>query len=171
MKSANYNKKEFATLIQDNQGLIHKVTFVYADNPVDREDLFQEICLQLWKSNSLFRKESKFSTWAYRIALNTAINYLRKKKRSIKYEKLNDSHQFTLPSSGENEELGLMYAAISNLNRIDKAIIFLWLEEKNYDEISEITGISKSNVSVKLVRIKRKLQEMILTKTKMNHGR
>ncbi len=164
MKSKGYDKNEFVSLIKQNQGLIHKITYVYADNPADREDIFQEICLQLWKSNSSFRRESKFSTWVYRIALNTAINFIRKQKSSLKFELLKDSYHYTTLSIGDNDDVKQLYSSISRLNRIDKAVILLWLEEKTYDEISEITGISKSNVSVKLVRIKRKLQEMILEK-------
>lgn len=164
MKSEGYSKSEFAELIEQNQALIHKITFVYADIPADREDIFQEICLQLWKSNASFRKESKFSTWMYRIALNTAINFIRKQKSSIKFEVLKDSYNYSTSGMVDNEDIKHLYRSISKLNRIDKAIILLWLEEKTYEEISEITGISKSNVSVKLVRIKRKLQEMILEK-------
>ena len=81
-------KMNFSRMIVGNQKIIHKITFIYADNPVDREDLFQEICLQIWKSHSSFNKAAQFSTWVYRIALNTAINYIRSKKRRIKPETL-----------------------------------------------------------------------------------
>lgn len=161
MNSKNQNKKEFSKLIEKNQGIIHKISLIYTNSLVDRQDLFQEICLQLWKSFSNFRNESSFSTWMYRIALNTAINNIRKKKNGLSFETLNDTHVFT-ETKDEDDNIKLLYKSIARLNRIDKAIILLWLEEKDYEEIASIIGISKSNVSVKLVRIKRKLEETVL---------
>lgn len=130
MKQQKQNKKEFSELIKNNQRIIHKITFIYADSPVDREDLFQEICLQLWKSYSGFRKESQFSTWMYRVALNTAISTVRKKKNSFAFEPLKDYTQVPDKSTNEKENVKQLYNAISKLNRIDKAIILLWMEEK-----------------------------------------
>ena len=161
MNSKKRNRKEFSELIEKNQRLIHKVTFVYTNSVVEREDLFQEICLQLWKSYANFRHESQFSTWMYRVALNTAISTVRKKRNSFAFEPLQNESQIQAETSGEKENVKQLYGAISKLNSIDKAIILLWLEEKNYDEIAAIMGITKSNVSVKLVRIKRKLEELI----------
>ena len=82
MKPQQQDKKKFSALIQKNQALIHKVTLVYANSPADRDDLFQEICLRLWKSYADFREESQFCTWMYRVALNTAISTVRKRKNS-----------------------------------------------------------------------------------------
>nr|WP_319510619.1 sigma-70 family RNA polymerase sigma factor [uncultured Draconibacterium sp.] len=161
MKNRIVNKTEFSQLIEQHQAIIHKITMVYADGRSNREDLFQEICLQLWRSYPNFRSESKFSTWMYRVALNTAISDIRKKKTDIHFEQLHDNDRLQTETSDEKEQEKLLYQAISKLNRIDKAIILLWLEEKSYDEIAAILGISKTNVSVKLVRIKRKLEEMI----------
>ncbi len=161
MNSQKQNKREFSKLIQKNQGIIHKVTLVYTNSVVEREDLFQEICLQLWKSYSNFRNESQFSTWMYRVALNTAISSIRKKKNGFAFESMKDENRLVAEPTEEKENVKLLYRAISKLNQIDKAIILLWLEEKNYEEIASIMGISKSNVSVKLVRIKRKLEELI----------
>ncbi len=160
MNSQKQNKRGFSELIQKNQGIIQKVTFVYANSVVEREDLFQEICLQLWKSYSNFREESKFSTWMYRVALNTAISSIRKKKNGFDFETLKEYHLSAEPPEN-TENVKLLYWAVSKLNGIDKALILLWLEEKNYEEIASIIGITKSNVSVKLVRIKRKLEELI----------
>jgi RNA polymerase sigma-70 factor (ECF subfamily) len=97
----------------------------------------------------------------YRVALNTAISNIRKSKNSFSFEPLRETDRIPDESSDETEQLKLLYSAISKLNRIEKAIILLWLEEKNYEEIASIMGTSKTNVSVKLVRIKRKLEEMI----------
>ena len=161
MNSHKRNKREFSELIKRNQGIIHKVTLVYTNSLVEREDLFQEICLQLWKSYSNFRHESQFSTWMYRVALNTAISNIRKKKLGFVSESVIDDNRLADEPTEEKEGVKLLYESISKLNQIDKAIILLWLEEKNYEEIASIIGITKSNVSVKLVRIKRKLEELI----------
>lgn len=161
MKNRIANKTEFSELIEKHQAIIHKITMVYANGQSNREDLFQEICLQLWRSYPRFRNESKFSTWMYRVALNTAISDIRKKKTDIHFEQLHDNDRLETAPSDEKEQVKLLYLAISKLNRIDKALILLWLEEKSYDEIASILGISKTNVSVKLVRIKQKLEEMI----------
>jgi RNA polymerase sigma-70 factor (ECF subfamily) len=157
----NPNKKEFSELIQKNQRIIHKITMIYANGPADREDLFQEICLQLWKSFPGFREEAQFSTWMYRVALNTAISNFRKRKNFFSFESVREVERIPDETFDETENVKLLYKAISTLNQIDKAIILLWLEEKNYEEIASIMGTSKTNVSVKLVRIKRKLEEMI----------
>jgi RNA polymerase sigma-70 factor (ECF subfamily) len=161
MKKQKPNKKIFSELIIRNQGLIHKITLIYIDNPADREDLFQEICLQLWKSYPNFRQESKFSTWMYRVALNTAISNVRKQKTRVVCEPLANYRQVEAEPDESYDNVLQLYAAVSKLNQIDKAIILLWLEEKSYEEIASITGLSKSNVSVKLMRIKKKLEEMI----------
>ncbi len=161
MKNRIVNKTEFSTLIEKHQAIIHKITMVYANGQSNREDLFQEICLQLWRSYPNFRNESKFSTWMYRVALNTAISTIRKTRTDIHFEQLHDNDRMETETSDEKEQVKLLYRAISKLNRIDKAVILLWLEEKSYDEIASILGISKTNVSVKLVRIKHKLEEMI----------
>lgn len=160
MKSKK-SKQEFSELIEKHQAIIHKVCMVYANGRADREDLFQEICLQLWKSYPNFREEAKFSTWMYRVALNTAISNVRKEKKMRGLEPLRETDKISEDRADEKEKVKLLYRAISKLNRIDKAMILLWLEEKNYEEIAAIMGTSKKNVSVKLVRIKRKLEEMV----------
>lgn len=161
MQNRELNKKAFSELIQKNQAIIHKITRVYENGWADREDLFQEICLQLWLSYPNFREEAKFSTWIYRVALNTAISNIRKKKKNLSFEPLRETDWIPDDSNIEKENVQLLYRAISKLNRIDKAIILLWLEEKNYEEIATIMGTSRTNVSVKLVRIKRKLEKLI----------
>jgi len=153
-------------LIENNQAIIHKITMVYANGRADREDLFQEICLQLWKAYPNFREEAKFSTWMYRVALNTAISTVRKEKNKVAFEPLRETDRISDENTDETEKVKLLYRAISGLNSIDKAMILLWLDEKSYDEIAAIMGTSKSNVSVKLVRIKRKLEELVLETVK-----
>lgn len=161
MQNQKEIEKEFVEQIQKHQGILHKICFVYSKSEVDKEDLYQEIVLQLWKSYPSFRKEAKFSTWMYRVALNTAIT-LNKKAAIFENAKtqLNDEHPIT-EVIDYSEDIKTLYKAISKLSKIEKAIIMLWLEEKAYSEIAEIVGISEKNVSVKLVRSKKKLAKTI----------
>ena len=155
-------RKEFVDILNNHRGLIYKVCHLYCDDPEDRKDLFQEIVLQVWKSLGSFRQESTIGTWMYRIALNTAITHFRKEKRlggkvsltGIDIPDLNDS-------SEKEDQLKELFKAIEDLDRIDKSIILLYLEEKNYEEISEITGLTRTNVGVRLNRIKIKLSNKI----------
>ncbi len=153
---------QFIDLVLENQNIIHKICGVYCYNHQDRQDLYQEIVLQIYKSFDRFRGESSFSTWMYRIALNTAITQRRKRNR------LEQLHDFTdldlLQANMEpnlDEEVKLLYLSIQKLKKTDRAIILLWLEEKSYQDISDITGLTVKNISVKLVRIKRELTEII----------
>lgn len=154
-------QSEFLVLISQHQGIIHRICRVYTDMPQEREDLFQEICLQLWRSYPTFRGDSKFSTWLYRVALNTAIGTIRKKKYLLNTEPLAGLDQAEEHSTSREENRIVLYRAISRLSRIDKAIILLWLEDHQYQEIANIMGVSKSAISVKLVRIRKKLSAMI----------
>jgi RNA polymerase sigma-70 factor (ECF subfamily) len=160
-------EKEFLDLIRVNQGIIHKVTGVYCDNEEDRKDLFQEILAQLWKSYPGFRHESKFSTWMYRIALNTAITSFKKWRRQpVSGASLSlASHQIADDSgSAETDEnIALLKRAINRLTGIEKSIILLFLENKSYEEIADITGITQNYVRVKMNRIKTKLKGFMLS--------
>ncbi|MBN1352924.1 sigma-70 family RNA polymerase sigma factor [candidate division KSB1 bacterium] len=157
-------KTEFVKRITENQGIIHKICNFYCYNAEDRQDLYQEITLQLWKSYPEFRSQSAFSTWMYRIALNTAITMTRKMNifdTLAEHEQLLILQEESESVQELEEDIRILYKAIEKLNKIEKAIILLWLEEKSYDEVAEITGLSVKNVSVKLVRTKRKLAEII----------
>ena len=128
---------------------------VYAD----REDLFQEVTLQAWKAYPNFRGDAKFSTWLYRVALNTAITFFRKEKKqipTINTEVFFDNSEFHNPIE---EQVQAMYKAIGDLGKIDKALIMLYLEDYNYNDIGEMLGISANNVAVKMNRLKIKLKE------------
>jgi RNA polymerase sigma-70 factor (ECF subfamily) len=155
---------EFIDILNNHRGLIFKVCNIYCADREDRKDLFQEIVLQIWKSLGSFRNESALSTWMYRIALNTAITHLKKQKRSVSPLSIEGIEIPDINDSDEKEEsMKQLFAAIEQLNKIDKSIVLLYLEEKSYDEISDITGLSKTNVGVKLNRIKAKLST-VLTK-------
>ncbi|WP_338759539.1 sigma-70 family RNA polymerase sigma factor [Bernardetia sp. ABR2-2B] len=156
--------KDFVAFIQKHQGIIHKVCRMYCDSDDDRQDLFQEVLFQLWKSYPKFRGDSKISTWMYRIALNTAIARLRKVKRKPSEFSISDSTlQFpdTPPDTDKEEQLKNLQKAIQKLSKVEKGIIMLYLEEKSYDEIAEIIGITKTNVGVKINRIKKKLKQTL----------
>jgi RNA polymerase sigma-70 factor, ECF subfamily len=150
---------QFIELINQHQQIIHKVCSVYVNNPVERQDIFQEVLLQAWKSVDNFKGNAKFSTWLYRVALNTAITFYRKEKKSPLV------NAFTsLPEVADEvdaskiEQSQFLYAAIADLNNIDKALVLLYLEDYSYDEIGEIMGITANNVAVKMNRIKTKLK-------------
>jgi len=159
MKKMRTDKEQFSALLEENKGIIHKISLIYTSNKADKADLFQDICLQLWRSYSNFRNDAQFSTWLYRVALNTAISQVRKKKAldEDEYRELYSENS----ASETDEKIKLLFRAITMLNKVDRALILLWLEKKKYEEIAEILGISKSNVSVKLVRIKEKLSKII----------
>ncbi len=166
MESKDKNKlaAEFSERITENQGAIYKVCNVYANSREDREDLKQEIILQLWKSYPSFQGKSKFSTWMYRIAFNTAITNIRKSKRHPIVEALSGIEQ-SIPVREDidymDDDMNSLFKAIGKLKDVEKAIVTLYLEEKSYKEIGEIGGISEKNVSVKIVRLKDKLKKLI----------
>lgn len=154
-------EKEFLEVIHDYQKIIHKICRVYRDSREDQEDLFQEIVYQLWKSYPGFKRESKVSSWIYRIALNTAIAIYRKSKIFIdSYQEFPENiHPADEKIISENEER--LFWALRKLNDLEKAVISLYLEDFNYQEIAEITGLSESNVGVRLNRIKNKLKVIL----------
>lgn len=155
---------KFIVEFEQNQNIIHKVCRIYTSNQDAHNDLFQEIAIQLWKAYPKFRGESKLSTWMYRIGLNTAITLYRKSKRSIVTQDF-DSVLYRIESTSyddtEEEQLKLMYKAIHQLNDIDKALIFLYLEDVNYKEISDTMGISEVNARVRMNRIKTRLKTIL----------
>jgi len=153
--------QQFLELIHRHQSIIHKICFIYAKNSSDREDLQQEIILQLWKSYSSFKGDAAFSTWMYRVALNTAINQTRRPGLLVDSTSTPDVPYDPSDSYHLSEEIQILYRAISRLKKIEKAIILLWLEERSYEEIAASIGITVKNVSVKLVRAKEKLAEII----------
>lgn len=155
---------KFIVEFEENQNIIHKVCRIYTSNQDAHNDLFQEIAIQLWKAYPQFRGESKLSTWMYRIGLNTAITLYRKSKRSIvtqDFENVLYRIEATSYDDTEEEQLKLMYKAIQQLSDIDKALVFLYLEDSNYKEIAETIGISEVNARVKMNRIKTRLKTIL----------
>ena len=155
---------KFVTDLERHQNIIHKVCKLYTNNQDAHNDLFQEITIQLWRAYPKFRGEAKFSTWMYRVALNTAITLYRKSKRTIQTQDF-DSVLFKIEATEyddtEEEQLRQMYKAIRRLSDIEKALVFLYLEDKSYKEISETMGITEVNARVKMNRVKTKLQKIL----------
>ncbi|UPZ16563.1 RNA polymerase sigma factor [Flavobacterium humidisoli] len=156
-------EQEFLNRIETHKGILYKVSKMYMDNSDDQQDLFQEIVCQLWKSYESFRSESQFSTWMYRVAVNTAIVFLKKEKRKVdKYEIASENVKDDEGDSHIKEsQLDHFYKAVQKLEKIDKAIIFYQLEGFSHKEIGENLGISEGNARVKLNRAKEKLKEII----------
>jgi RNA polymerase sigma factor (sigma-70 family) len=135
---------------------------MYMDAPEDREDLEQEIIFQLWRSYDRYKGDSKFSTWMYRVAINTAITYFKKDKRRPDNVELDTQLDIELDeNSFESERLAHFYQAVKKLTRIEKAIILLFIEGNSHQSIAESLGITPVNARVKLNRTKKKLKEII----------
>lgn len=153
-------EKEFINLIERHSRLIYKICYMYASDKDELNDLYQEIVINLWRSHDLFRGDAKYSTWIYRIGLNTCVSYIRQKTRKPLFVPLNVDLENIAQQENNLEELKELYRLINRLSKIEKAIVLLCLEEKTYDEIGEIVGITRGNVGVRLNRIKTKLKEM-----------
>jgi RNA polymerase sigma-70 factor (ECF subfamily) len=162
---ANKEEKTFVNLVNQHQGLIHKVCLMYEFDYEARNDLFQEIVLQLWKSFESFRGEAKITTWMYRIALNTAISGLRKKNRKLLTEDLHERHM-NMSERNDNEQqeedFDKLQWAIRQLNEIDRAMIMMALDEVPYDEIADTIGITQNNVRVIMNRIRERLRKLMI---------
>ncbi|NND62337.1 MAG: sigma-70 family RNA polymerase sigma factor [Flavobacteriaceae bacterium] len=160
-----HKEEAFTGIIKQNEGLIYKITRIYAHTETDQKDLYQEIVYQLWKSFEKFRGDAKVSTWMYRIALNTALFYSKQEKKrgygvSLDGIILKEEHYDPVIE----ERLQLIYQHIRKLSDLDKGIMLLFLEGKKYEEISEIVGITTSNVGTRMSRIKEKLKSQINNK-------
>lgn len=156
-------EKEFIELVNQHQGLIYKVCSMYESDRDAREDLFQEIVLQLWKSFPTFRGDSKITTWMYRIALNTAISGLRRQNRKIQTQELAEYHMNMAEPEPERseEDYERLQWAIRQLSEIERAIIMMALDEVPYEEIAETIGITQNNVRVRMNRIREKLRKIL----------
>ncbi len=158
-------EEEFVGLIQSHQGLIYKITTIYTRDREEREDLYQEIVYQTWKSFDYFKKASKPSTWLYRVGMNTAITHLNKRKKYTDNVVILDQRMDFAEDLDycEEEKMEQLYAEIRKLNLLDRGIIFLFLEGNSHDEIAEVTGISVSNVGTRMSRIREKLKKGVKT--------
>ena len=153
---------QFLKILKNNQGIIYKVANSYCINVADRDDLIQEISIQIWRSHKRYNKKFKVSTWIYRIALNTAISFYRKRYRQSSLNKpITTTEDFIEDESNESdsENVKRLYRCIHQLNEFNKALMLLYLDEYSHEEIAINMGISKSNVATKISRIKQQLRK------------
>lgn len=162
----------FRHIIDEHYGILFKIGRAYTRDDADFADLYQEILIQLWESYPRFKGQSKLSTWIYRVALNTALTHTRKEKRrpaghSIEKEafRLSDDSQLQSEEQQQKERnIELLYQCINELKKDERAIILLHLDGNSYEETAQIMGISTSNVGVRLLRTKKKLQKRLIAK-------
>lgn len=156
-------KEKFIQIIKENRNLIYKICYSYCKEPENRNDLEQEILIQLWHSLGKFDGRVKITTWIYRIALNTAISFYRKESKVSKNKIPIDKSIISLSNNENdielNQNITLLYKFIDKLNELDKALILLYLDDNKHKEIAEILGISETNVGSKISRIKKELKE------------
>jgi len=156
-KEMNNYEQDFISFINEN--IIYKICFLYSNKIQSHDDLYQEVIINLWNAWPKFRGECKVQTWVYRIALNTCVSFLRKSKARPDSMPLTKNIE-AIADEGDMAKIHELYRLIGNLGKLEKAIVLLYIEERSHDEISTIIGISRSNVAVKLFRIKEKLKLM-----------
>lgn len=160
-------KEAFITAIKNNEGIIYKTAALYTHDVHDKNDLVQEIIYQLWKSFDSYDERASLSTWMYRVAMNVAVYHLKTSKRKIATVPLDS--EFTAITESYNaefeEKLQIFKTHVNNLNLLDKGIVMLYLEDKSYEEIAQITGLTTTNVGTRLMRIKEKLKKQITKNT------
>lgn len=158
------NEKEFLEVLKSNRLIVKKVCCMYANADADKQDLEQEIILQIWKAFPSFQGNAKMSTWLYKVAINTAITFFKKSKKQTEGNAVcQEFYEFVEVNDDPaiNEQLAAMYRAINKLSKLEKALVMLYIEDKSYAEISDILGISEVNARVKLSRTKEKLKELL----------
>jgi RNA polymerase sigma factor (sigma-70 family) len=156
------SEQEFIRQIRQHQKIIHKVCHLYADKSEDREDLFQEILLNAWKANHNYRQEATFTTWLYQIGLNTAISFWRKTKRKPAQTGLESVLQLPeLNDDATEQQFVALYKAIGQLDKIDKAVVMLYLDDYDYTAIGQLLGITPNYVAVKMNRIRQQLKQTV----------
>ena len=154
-------EKEFLNMVDAQKRTIYKLCYMYANEQDDLNDLFQETVLNLWKSFPRYRGDSTLNTWVYRSTMNTCITFLRRSGTRPQTVPITANVTSLLEADeGTAGQLRELYTLINQLGKLERALILLWLEERSYQEMADILGISKGNVAVKLNRIKEKLKKM-----------
>jgi RNA polymerase sigma-70 factor (ECF subfamily) len=155
-------QREFLDLVEAHQGILHKVSALYAEQLDEREDLRQEILMQLWRSFSSFRGDSRFSTWMYRVALNTALLARRKRRtRPVAVPLAESSPPQVGAAPGSDPDVERLQRCVRRLRELDRAVILLYLEQHTHEEIAEVTGLGRKTVGVRIVRIKKQLKQWL----------
>jgi RNA polymerase sigma-70 factor (ECF subfamily) len=159
----NSIKDEFLDILTSYQGILHKVNLIYFRCKADRDDNFQEIVYQLWKSFPNLKNKESIGSWIYAVAINTSINRIKKEGRTIYTNQLPDSliQNDDYSNLMQEEETRILIEAIQKLNEIDKSIMLLYLDGLSYNEIAGIIGISASNVGVRISRAKEMLKKIL----------
>ena len=152
-------EQEFSKMVREQKSTIYTVCYMFSNDEDEVSDLFQETLINLWKGYESFRHESKLSTWIYRVAMNTCISADRKKRKQGTKVPLSMDINLYNDEDHETRQVRQLHERIQRLDLIDRALVMMWLEGMNYDEIAEVIGISVKNVGVKLVRIKEKLKQ------------
>ena len=153
-------EKEFENVVRQYKANLYMICYMYAKDSDEANDFFQETLIRLWQGFSQFRGESNINTWLSRICINTCISSLRKKKKHSQTIPLSIDVELLEETSENGKQLAQMYRLINKLGVLDKALVLLWLDNMSYADIAEVMGLTVSNVSVKLMRIKEKLKEM-----------
>ena len=155
-------EQEFVSVIREYERVIYKVCYLYTTPNATLNDLYQEVVLNLWKAFPKFRRECKISTWIYRIALNTCISFIRKEKNIPEIVTLTQEADRTEETDETQAMLRQLYRMINRLGQLEKSIILLYLEEKSYEEIAEITGCNAEAIRSNLSRARKKVREVYL---------
>ena len=153
-------EREFTRMIKEHRKTIYTVCYFYSKDSDEVNDLFQEILINLWKGFPKFRGESSYSTWIWRVSLNTCNNQERRKKRNVETVPLSIDIDLYNDDDDKSRQIQMLYERISRLEPFDRAIILLWLENMTYEDIAGIMGISLANVTTRLFRIKEQLKSM-----------
>lgn len=153
-------EQEFVSIIKTYERVIYKVCYLYTTPYATLNDLYQDVVLNLWKAYPKFRRECKPSTWIYRIALNTCISFIRKEKHVPEFVTLTLAVDRTDEEDDTQAMWQQLYTMINRLGQLEKSIILLYLEDKSYEEIAEIIGLTQTNVATRISRIKEKLRKM-----------
>lgn len=165
-KMSSTKQSRFVELLEAHVGILYKVSRLYQDQKEDQEDLFQDIILQLWQSFDNFKGDSVFSSWMYKVSINTAITYFKKKKRRLNLQMLPATAIMAMESRSSIEQedrMAILYSALQKLDKVEKALVFLYLEGQNSPEIAFVLGVSAVNVRVRMMRIKIKLKIILKT--------
>jgi RNA polymerase sigma factor (sigma-70 family) len=163
--------QDLTDLIRRHAKLIHKIAYAYCRDATDREDVVQEVAVQLWRSRHLYDERYQETTWVYRIALNVAISFHRRERRHRERRLPVDAHAVTIADASEvqpSEDVQLLLRCIDDLGALDKALVLLYLDENDHASIADVLGISMSNVGTKLLRIKDRLRAALEQRSRSN---
>ncbi|PZX61191.1 RNA polymerase sigma-70 factor (ECF subfamily) [Algoriphagus ratkowskyi] len=166
----NTIKTDFEQVLENNKDKIYRICKIYAANPIEPEDLFQKVTINLWKSFLSFENKSGINTWVYRIALNVCMRYKNKLEnrdgKTIRLESIQFEPTASIPNNFQEERYKALYSCIHLLDEVDQSIVILSLDELPYKEISKITGLTENHIAVKMKRVRKVLLRCITAKLK-----